>query len=1051
MKPRFAVDLTNEAICLLERTGDGWVRIARADLDDPEIEVRLVEMRQKAEALAPEGFFTKLVLPNSQILYLEVEAPGPDRSSRRMQIRKALEGRTPYPVDDLVFDWSRNGHWVKVAVLAKETLDEAEAFAEANGFRPVAFVAVAEGERFAGEPFFGLTLRHLAHLPRGERFDRDQDPVRIVRDDTPPRALDMAPVAGMADDPEGYTAVDETQAEWAAMSDDTIGSDEMAAETVAEATLSPVRISGDADDMLIPEIAAPEAPFIAIDEQDDVTEPEETLAVAMPVPEPAPEPMEVGPPAGASQDSELASSEQAIEVDSIVDEPVGAVDAGAEPATEDASIATDAAPVAITDEPLGDATREIALAAEADTGSTAAEVEEGGDTVAEIDDARVETADDSAIISVVSGDPLDYDAVAEPTEAANSFQSRRSPGPSGQEGARLATITPRLGGFPVASHAPKSAPRLGAANPSPRAGSAPARNSIGNTPLAAALEASTAAAAGKAARVAAAGRSVFGGAKLPGAAAHQSQTGLIATGAAAIVVAALALWSFWPSASVTDTPEPSTELVTPAPDVSADGSPDVPDVPEPTTETADTGSAPPVAATDDVLAEAPTATGEPAPVDVASADTGAADAPPADAPADAVTSETATTATAEAADAPELPQPVAPTATAVLGQPTTVEGADAPAIAATEPAAPDATGATLPALGTVAGDLPLAPQPLPQPFGTLLRYDANGMIEATPDGVVTPDGFTLYDARPPVLPKARPGSLDVTAASAPTAATPNPLEGKPPRPRPAGLVVPVVPPTTPQVADPATNGAVTPDAAATTTTAALGPLAPPVDPRHAGLSPKVRPAKVTAAAEAARANADAVASAAAAAAKAEAEALATGLSNASKLAVASSRQPALRPAAIVKVAAAAAAAKAAASTVQASAVEAALAEAQTTPEPAPEPQPQAQAQAEPAPDPTADVEEPELNSDGVPNMPTTRTVAKKATIANALDLGDINLIGVFGSSSNRRALVRMPTGRLVKVQVGDRLDGGRVAAIGDNELSYVKKGRTYVLKMIRDS
>ena len=55
------------------------------------------------------------------------------------------------------------------------------------------------------------------------------------------------------------------------------------------------------------------------------------------------------------------------------------------------------------------------------------------------------------------------------------------------------------------------------------------------------------------------------------------------------------------------------------------------------------------------------------------------------------------------------------------------------------------------------------------------------------------------------------------------------------------------------------------------------------------------------------------------------------------------------------------------------------------------------------------------------------------------------------SSSNRRALVRMPTGRLVKVQVGDRLDGGRVAAIGDNELSYVKKGRTYVLKMIRDS
>lgn len=96
MKPRFALDLTNDAIGLLERTGDGWVRIARADLDDPEIEHRLLDLRRTAEALAPDGFFTKLILPNSQILYLEVEAPGPDRSSRRMQIRKALEGRTPY-------------------------------------------------------------------------------------------------------------------------------------------------------------------------------------------------------------------------------------------------------------------------------------------------------------------------------------------------------------------------------------------------------------------------------------------------------------------------------------------------------------------------------------------------------------------------------------------------------------------------------------------------------------------------------------------------------------------------------------------------------------------------------------------------------------------------------------------------------------------------------------------------------------------------------------------------------------------------------------------
>ncbi|MGB5870741.1 MAG: hypothetical protein WBH04_11120 [Albidovulum sp.] len=84
----------------------------------------------------------------------------------------------------------------------------------------------------------------------------------------------------------------------------------------------------------------------------------------------------------------------------------------------------------------------------------------------------------------------------------------------------------------------------------------------------------------------------------------------------------------------------------------------------------------------------------------------------------------------------------------------------------------------------------------------------------------------------------------------------------------------------------------------------------------------------------------------------------------------------------------------------------------------------------------------------MPNIPTTRTVTKNATIANAIDLGKINLIGIYGASSSRRALVRMPNGRYVKVKLGDRLDGGKVAAIGDNQLSYVKNGKTFVLKLL---
>ncbi|MEZ5770364.1 MAG: hypothetical protein R3D61_01600 [Defluviimonas denitrificans] len=85
----------------------------------------------------------------------------------------------------------------------------------------------------------------------------------------------------------------------------------------------------------------------------------------------------------------------------------------------------------------------------------------------------------------------------------------------------------------------------------------------------------------------------------------------------------------------------------------------------------------------------------------------------------------------------------------------------------------------------------------------------------------------------------------------------------------------------------------------------------------------------------------------------------------------------------------------------------------------------------------------------MPNLPTSVTVSKQATVKNAVNLGDITLIGVYGSSANRRALVRMPTGRFIKIKVGDRLDGGTVAAIGDNSVSYVKRGKTIVLAMTK--
>ncbi|WP_171228550.1 hypothetical protein [Ruegeria sp. HKCCA4008] len=84
-----------------------------------------------------------------------------------------------------------------------------------------------------------------------------------------------------------------------------------------------------------------------------------------------------------------------------------------------------------------------------------------------------------------------------------------------------------------------------------------------------------------------------------------------------------------------------------------------------------------------------------------------------------------------------------------------------------------------------------------------------------------------------------------------------------------------------------------------------------------------------------------------------------------------------------------------------------------------------------------------------PKIPSTASVARQATIDNAINLRRLNLIGVYGTPANRRALVRLPSGRYKKLKVGDRLDGGKVIAISDSELRYQKKGRNVTLAMPR--
>jgi len=78
---------------------------------------------------------------------------------------------------------------------------------------------------------------------------------------------------------------------------------------------------------------------------------------------------------------------------------------------------------------------------------------------------------------------------------------------------------------------------------------------------------------------------------------------------------------------------------------------------------------------------------------------------------------------------------------------------------------------------------------------------------------------------------------------------------------------------------------------------------------------------------------------------------------------------------------------------------------------------------------------------------TSTTVAKAATEKSRFNKRKMNLVGVFGTPNARRALVRLPSGRYVKVKAGDRLSGWKVSAIGESSLRIVKGSKNQVLRM----
>ena len=129
------------AVRLMRREAGHWVEAASEATDGDDLDKRLRKMAEQAD----KGAALHIFLPEDQILYTSVKLGA--GGNARDQVLKAMEGRTPYALDEMHIDWELGPDGgARVAAVARQTLDEAEAFVNGLGF-DIAEVSAATSSR----------------------------------------------------------------------------------------------------------------------------------------------------------------------------------------------------------------------------------------------------------------------------------------------------------------------------------------------------------------------------------------------------------------------------------------------------------------------------------------------------------------------------------------------------------------------------------------------------------------------------------------------------------------------------------------------------------------------------------------------------------------------------------------------------------------------------------------------------------------------------------------------------------------------------------------
>ncbi|WP_439144023.1 hypothetical protein [Planktotalea sp.] len=858
MRPNFALSLSFSGIQLLQRQESGWGRVGDVDISSADLTGELVALRDKAVALGSGPVQTKLIIPDDQIKYLTVDAAGLDKDALQTAVLHALDGATPYPVDDLEFDFANENGSVHIAAVAKETLQEAENFASEHGFEPIGFVAAPTQGNFPKEPTFGLSA-----------YARSKGIMALDADAHPAIATGEAIAVVQVAKPVEQTPEDLS---------------------IPVAGFSSRR-------------TAPESETKA----SDASQPKPVTPVVSPAPEAS------VPLGGADRNIELAPAPKAPAPIPAKTAPTGPTpqitgvsDAAIDENALDGKLSGLRPGAAFDDDGFEDDIPPMpaSFAAAPRTGAAMRGAADG----APIADLR---APNTAQLEPIASEP-------------NALK---------ENGAKVAAKALAIAG--TAGGAALSGARSFMAKQ--RAKKAEAKVAPVVEPEVAAAEASV---EDEKQRM-----TVFGARKPkkkkePIAIGGKPRfLGLILTAVLLLFLVSVAAW-----ASVflddglarffggQDRDKAIAELPNPDPSL------------EPNAEelielaSLDTGES-------DILSD-----------DLPLAQEGLAQVAPEPAPAVITPEEAEATYAATGIwlatpEMPLLPPKIALEDVYTASIDARITGQDAFAM---EPLSqPRDVAPSIAAAPTTASG------------NSDFNFDQNGLVIATPEGAITPEGALVFLGRPARVPPAIPERLRTAALTPETAEPTETLDN--------GTIASLRPKTRPEtlVED--------------TERSQLGGVS---RAELAKIRPKLRP-KVEKEVE-------------------EAEAAQTP---ATRLAVATSRKPAPRPRNFARLV------------------------------------DRAQKQAE------RESEQQETRVAAVaprtvkPSIPSSASVAKNATVRNAINLSRVNLIGVYGKPSSRRALVRLSSGRYKKVKVGDRVDGGRVSAIGEGQLIYTKRGRNVTLRM----